>query len=170
MHEESFFTNPRTWVAVAFVLFFVIFGRKLWAAIAAMLDKRTETVRASLDEAAHLRQEAEAMLRDAEARRAAAIDDAARLLEGAKREAAQVAAAAAAEAQAASRRREQMALDRIAGAEKAALDEVRIVAAEIATTASRTVIARDLSASADAALIDRAIAELPAALSTRRAA
>lgn len=170
MHEESFFANPRTWVGVAFILFFVIFGRKLWGALTQMLDARTQTVRASLDEAARLREEAEAMLRDAEARRAAAIEDASRLLEGAKAQAAQVAEAATAEAEAASRRREQMALDRIAAAEKTALDEVRVIAAEVATNASRQVIAQGLNANADAALIDHAIAELPSALSTRRAA
>ena len=66
MHEESFFAEPRNWVALAFIVFFVLFGRKLWGALAAMLDDRAAKVRAELDEAARLRSEAEAMLRDAE--------------------------------------------------------------------------------------------------------
>lgn len=170
MNEPSLWAEPRTWVVIAFVLFFVIFGRKLWQALAALLDARTEAVRASLDEAARLRREAEAMLRDAEARRVAAIEDARRLVEGAKVQAAQVAADAAAEAEAASRRREQMAIDRIAAAEKAALDEVRLTAAEVATAAARQVLASGLTAEADGALIDHAIGQLPAALAARRAA
>ena len=110
------------------------------------------------------------MLRDAEARRNAAAEDARKLIEGARAEAGRVAAAAAQEAEASSRRREQMALDRIAAAEKAAVDEVRITAANVATEAARQVIGRGFSADADAGLIDHAIAQLSASLSGRRAA
>jgi len=170
VHHESFWSNPRTWVGIAFVLFLVLFGRRLWRELAKLLDARTASVRASLDEAARLREEAEAMLRDAEWRRKAAIEDAQRLLEGAKTQAAQVSAAATAEAQASSRRREQMAIDRIAAAEKAAVDEVRLTAADVATAAARQVLAQGLSADADGRLIDHAIGQLPTALAARRAA
>ena len=170
MHEHSFFAEPRNWVIIAFVLFFAIFGRKLWAALAQMLDDRATKVRTELDEAARLRQEAEAMLRDAEARRAEALRDAQALIEGARTEAGRVAAAAAAEAEASARRREQMALDRIAAAEKAAVEEVRQTAVEVATEASRQVIREGLSADADAQLIDQAITRLPGALAGRQAA
>ena len=152
MHEEpGFFAEPRNWVFIAFVLFFVIFGRKLWAALAEMLDDRGAKVRTELEEAARLRQEAEAMLRDAEARRADALREAQALIDGAKAEAGRVAAAAAAEAEASAKRREQMALDRIAAAEKAAVDEVRMTAVEVATVAARQVIAEGLTADADCA-------------------
>lgn len=170
MHEESFFAEPRNWVAIAFVLFFVLFGRKLWSALTAMLDDRGAMVRADLEGAAHLRREAEAMLRDAEQRRAQALAEAKALIEGAQAEATRVAAAAMADAEASARRREQMAIDRIAAAEKAAVDEVRLTAAEIATVAARQVIADGLSADADARLIDHAITQLPSALAQRRVA
>ena len=121
-------------------------------------------------EAQRLRQEAETMLRDANAQREAAVADAQRLLTGANAEAARLAAAAAAEAEASAKRREQMAIDRINAAEKSAVDEVRMIAAEIATTAARDVITTDLTAGAASALVDRAITGLPAALAPRRAA
>ncbi len=170
MEHPGFFAEPRNWVLIAFVLFFAIFGRKLWSVLAGLLDDRAVRVRAELDEAARLRQEAEAMLREAEAHRAEALREAQALIEGTKGEAERVAAAAAAEAEAAARRREQMAMDRIAAAEKAAVDEVRLTAAEVATAAARQVIAEGLSADADARLIDHAIAQLPGALSSRRVA
>ena len=72
-YEGGFFANPANWVLIAFVLFFVLFGRKLWSVLAAMLDDRTATVKAELEEAAKLRREAEAMLREAEAKRAEAL-------------------------------------------------------------------------------------------------
>lgn len=170
MHEESFLTTPRTWVAAAFVLFFLFFGKLLWKALAGMLDSHSAAIRAELDEAAKLRREAEAMLKDAEKRRTDALAEAQALLEGAKAEATRVAAATAAEAEASAKRREQMALDRIAAAEKAAVDEVRLTAADVATVAARQVITDGLSAEADARLVDHAIGQLPAAMAQRRAA
>lgn len=170
MEEQGFFAEPRNWVVIAFILFFLLFGRKLWSALAQMLDARAAKVRAELEEAARLRQEAEAMLRDAEKRREEALRDAQALIAGAKTEAERVATAAAAEAEAAAKRREQMAVDRIAAAEKAAVDEVRQTAAEVATAAARQVIAEGLSAEADSHLIDHAITELPRALASRRVA
>ena len=163
-HEESLLQDPRTWVAVAFVIFFVLFGRKIWAALTKILDDRAAAVRAELEEASRLRHEAEAMLRDAETRRAQAVKDAQALITGARAEAARVAAAASADALASASRREKMALDRIAAAEKAAIDEVRLVAAEIATEAARQVIAEGLSHEAGDRLIDTAISQLPTAL------
>jgi F-type H+-transporting ATPase subunit b len=160
----GFFTESRTWVGIAFILFFVIFGKKLWLAIAGLLDDRAAAVRRELEEAARLREEAQRMLRDAEQRRDAALKEAQELIAGAKVQAEQLAAAAAEEAQAAARRREQMAIDRIASAEKAAVDEVRITAAEVATEAARQVIAEGLPPATDARLIDHAISQLPAAL------
>ena len=169
-HEVSFFAEPQNWVVVAFFLFFILFGKKIWGAIAGMLDARAVSVKAELEEASRLRREAESMLRDAEKQRADALTEAKALIAGAHAEASRVTAAAAAEAEASAKRREQMAIDRIGAAEKAAIDDVRLAAADIATTASRQVMAEGLTADADALLIDQAISQLPAALAARRAA
>jgi F-type H+-transporting ATPase subunit b len=171
MHEEpGFFAEPVHWVVLAFILFFLLFGKRLWRALADMLDARAVSVRAELDEAARLKREAEAMLRDAEATHARATAEAQALIAGAAAEAARVAEATRAEAEASARRRQQMAEDRIAAARKQAVDDVRTAAAELATIAARQVIAEGLSPETGAALIDQAIAQLPAALSARRAA
>jgi F-type H+-transporting ATPase subunit b len=167
MHH--FFAEPRSWVAIAFVIFFVIFGGKLWTAMSGILDKHAATIRSELDEASRLRSEAEAMLADAKARREAALTDAKALIASAHAEAGRVAEQARIDVEASGRRREQMAMDRIAAAEKAAVTEVRLAAADIAARAAQEVIAATLSTEADAPIIDRAIAGLPAAL-TRRAA
>ena len=171
MHEhESFFADPKNWVMIAFFIFFAIFGGKIWGALTGMLDARADKVRSELEEASRLRTEAEAMLRSAEKTRDEALADAKSLIAGAQAEAARLTAAAAAEAEGAAKRREQMAIDRISAAEKAAVDDVRLTAVDIASTAARAVIAEGLSADTSAALIDQAIAQLPAALAPRRAA
>jgi F-type H+-transporting ATPase subunit b len=170
MHAESFFADPKNWVVLAFFLFFILFGKKLWDALAALLDARTNSVKAELEEASRLRREAEAMLADAEKQRTNALSEAKTLIERARSEADRLAAEAAAEAEAAAKRRERMAIDRIGAAEKAAVDDVRLAAADIATTAARQVIAEGLDAGADSRLIDQAISQLPSALAARRAA
>jgi len=169
-HHYGFWDDPKTWVAVAFFIFFILFGSKIWAALTAVLDKRAEQVRTELAEAQKLRSEAEAMLADAKKRREQAMADAKALMEGARAQAQQLAASAAAEAEASAARRERMAVDRIATAEKAAVDEVRTVAAEVAAAAAERVIREGLSPETGAALVDRAITSLPTALAPRRAA
>ena len=171
MHEEpGFFAEPAHWVLIAFALFFLLLGKTLWRALAGMLDGRAAWVRGEIDEAARLKAEAEAMLKDAEATRAKALADAKALIEGAAAEAARVTEAGRLEAEASSKRREQMAMDRIAAAQKQAVDEIRTSAAEVATEAARRLIAEGLSPDSSNALIDQAIAQLPVALASRRAA
>lgn len=156
--------NPEFWVLVAFLIFFGLFGKTLWRAIAAMLDSRAAAIRLELDEAAKLRAEAERMLQEAQAARAAALEEARAVVLAARAEAQRLSEAAHAEAEASAKRRERMALDRIAAAEKAAITEMQQTAADIAVHAARAVIAETLSADEDAALQDRAIANLPRAL------
>lgn len=160
----EFFAEPRSWVTIAFILFFVLFGRQLWSALAKMLDGHAEAIRGELAEAQRLRREAEAMLAEATTRREKALAEAKRMLEGARDEAQRVTAEAAAEAARTAERRERMAHDRIAAAEKAALTEVRLAAAEIAGAAAEQVVRTTLSGTESEALVDRAIAQLPSAL------
>lgn len=165
MNEHpSLFADPRFWVGAAFFLFFLIFGGKAWTAVTGMLDSRAAGIRAELDEASRLRREAEAMLADATTKREAALRDAQTMLEQARTEAGRVAEAARTEAAASATRREKLALDRIASAEKAAVSEVRLAAADLAARAAEQVIRTTLSPEADAHLIDNAIGGLPAAL------
>jgi F-type H+-transporting ATPase subunit b len=161
---EHLWLDPKFWVAVSFVIFFAIFGRMAWARIAPMIDARAARIRTELDEAQRLRAEAEALLRQAEADRAAALKEAEELLARARTEAERVAEAAAAEAEASAKRRERMAMDRIASAEAGAVAAVRNAAAEVAAVAARDVLAGSLDAEADAKLIDGAVADLPRAL------
>ncbi len=158
------FHNPEFWVLVSFVAFIVLFGGKLWKAIAGGLDGHAQRIRTELGEAQRLRTEAEHMLADAQRARTEALAEAAAVLERSRVEAAQVAQAAMAEAEASARRRERLALDRIAAAEKAAIADVRQAATDIATGAASRVIAEGLGEERETAILDRAIADLPRAL------
>jgi F-type H+-transporting ATPase subunit b len=170
MFHGVFYLKPVFYVALAFVIFFVLFGKKVVRALIHRLDVRISTIREELDEAKRLRHEAETMLSDAKARREAALAEAQQMLASAQSEAARLTEAAHLEAEAVGQRRERMALDRIAAAEKAAVMQVRQTAADVAVAAAHHVISTGLTAETDAALIDRAIAGLPTSLTSRRAA
>ncbi len=158
------FRDPETWVLVSFLIFFVLFGRRLWTAITGMLDGRANQVRAELGEAQRLRQEAEAMLALAQRARTSALAEAQEVLARSHTEAERLAQAAMAEAEASAKRRERLALDRIAAAEKAAINDVRQTAADIASDAARRVISQGLGEERETAILDAAIADLPRAL------
>ena len=170
MNGHSLLHEPLFWYSVAFVLFFALLGRRLFRPLLAMLDARAVQVRQELDEAARLKREAGQMLAEAKREREAALIEAREMVERSRREAARIAEAGRWEAEAAAGRRERLAQERIQAAERAAVGEVRRRAAEIASQAAQEVVAAMLTAGHDAALIDRAIAALPAAFATRTAA
>ena len=162
--EGVFYLKPVFYVAVAFVLFFVLFGGKVVKAATAALDARIAGVKNALDEAARLRTEAQAMLADAQAQRREAIAQSQALLASARDEAQRLSVSMAADAEAAAGRRERMAMDRIAAAEKAVVSELRVAAVDIAAAATEQVLAATLTLEDDDALIDRAITAMPGAL------
>ena len=156
MHEEpGFFAEPRNWVLIAFILFFVIFGKKLWAPLAKMLDDRGTRVAPSWmrrrDCARKLRQccarpRQGALRRCARLRRDRWGQDRSRTGGGrGSRRSRGFGTAARADG------------DGPIAAAEGGVDEVRLTAAEVATVAARQVIAEGLSAEADARSIDDAI-------------
>jgi F-type H+-transporting ATPase subunit b len=157
-------THGAFWVFIAVAIFALLAGRKIAAPIAAMLDARAQSVRDALEEAARLKEEAQALLADAKARQAQATEDAKQILASAHAEAARIAVELAQEAQATAARRERLAMERIAAAEAAAVKDVRAAAIDIATAASAQILREGFGAPAEATRIDQAIANIPAAL------
>ncbi|HQT68410.1 MAG: F0F1 ATP synthase subunit B [Rhodospirillales bacterium 20-60-12] len=174
MQSDIFSALPwqtgKFWVTVAILLFIVLFGRKILGAVTAMLDSRSAEISAALAEAARLKAEAEAMLRDAQAKSAKASEQAKELLAEAQAEAKRISADLTAEAHATAKRREALAMLRIETAEKNAVDEVRFAAADLAARAVESYLRDNLTADQDIALTNKAIAGIPAALAPRRAA
>jgi F-type H+-transporting ATPase subunit b len=154
-------SDPKFWVAVSFLLFLALAWKPLIGRILAALDARGERIRAEIDEAARLRAEAEAVLREARAKRAAAAAEAEAVLAHAREEADRLSAEMAEAVQATLKRRERMAMERIAAAEAEAAAAVRAVAADVAVAATRKLIADTMSGAGHAALIDKSISDLP---------
>ena len=106
-------------------VFLLMIWKRVPAAIGKALDNKIGTIRSQLDEAAQLRAEAEALRAEYEAKSAQADAEAATMLERARTEAAGILAQAETDATALVERRTRMAEDKIAAAERAALDSVR---------------------------------------------
>ena len=164
MDFQTLLHEPLFWYSVAFVLFFVLVGGRIFRPLVALLDGRAVRIRQDLDEAARLKREAEQILAEARREREAALAEAKQMVERSRQEAIRITEAAKRDADASAQRRERMAQDWIHAAERAAVREVRSRAAEIASEAAHAVVAAMLTPDADAALIDRAIAGLPASL------
>jgi len=155
------FSDPTFWVAVAFVLFFVLAGKLLWRQVAGMLDKRAAGIAKALNDADKLRADALKAKADAEATLAKAAGEADAIVKQARDEVARMQTRAAQQLETAVALREQQAKDRIAQAEATASKEVRDTAVDVALAATRALLKDQVGSGRAQALVDEAIAELP---------
>jgi F-type H+-transporting ATPase subunit b len=153
--------DATAWVALAMILVIVLMlWKKVPAAIGKALDKKIEGIRQQLDEAAQLRAEAEALRNEYQAKAASAEAEAAAMVERARHEADAIVRQAQADSDALIERRGRMAEDKIAAAERHAIEEIRAKAATAAAAAAERLIAAEMDPSSDRAVVDRTIAGL----------
>jgi F-type H+-transporting ATPase subunit b len=146
---------------IAFILFFVLLWRlNVHTIILKALDARSQEIAKELHEARRLREEAEKLLADYEAKKAAAEAEAKVIVETAKEQAAAVAEETRASMQAAMARREKQAEDRIANAGAKAQDDVRAAAIEAAVAAAEKLIRERMNDSAQATLVQEGVADM----------
>ena len=155
------FESPEFWVAVAFVIFVAAVAKPAGRAMTTALDGRAARIKASLDEARSLREEAQHLLAEYQRKQRDAAREAEQMIEQARAEARHIAAEATGNLDRAIERREAGARDKIAQAEADAVREVRNVAIDVAIAATGRVIAAQLGPDRAQALIEAAVAELP---------
>lgn len=152
-------------VLIAFLLFVgVLVYFKVPALLGGMLDKRAEGIRADLEEARKLREEAQELRASFERRKAEVKEQAERIVAKAKADAELAAKQARAELEATIARRLRAAEDQIAAAEAAAVRAVRDQAVQVSISASAELIAKNLAAEDAAKLIEQSIATVDAKL------
>jgi F-type H+-transporting ATPase subunit b len=157
----EFLQEAEFWVAVAFVILVAAVYKPVSRAFSGGLDARAATIKAELDEAARLREEAQALLAEYQKKQREALAEAEQVVRHAAEEAARNRSQAAADLEASLKRRERQAVDRINQAEAKALDEVRALAADLAMAATRKLLRDQMDAARAGQLVDQAIAELP---------
>jgi F-type H+-transporting ATPase subunit b len=153
--------DPEFWVAVAFVIVVGAGGYKLRPMIAKSLDDRAAQIKASLEEAQRLRDDAQKTLAEYQRKQRDALKEAEAIIAHAKSEAERIGKQAAQDLEAALERRTRQAEEKIAQEEAKALAEVRSAAVDVAIAATREIIAQTLDVRSGGAMIDAAISALP---------
>jgi F-type H+-transporting ATPase subunit b len=153
------------WVAVAFLLFIAILvyagaHKKLLEA----LDQRSARIKAELDEARRLRDEAEKLLAEYRRKQNEAEREAAAIVTEAKAEAERVAAEAKNKVEDFVARRTKMAEAKIGQAEAQALADVRAAAADAAVAAAEKILSQAAKGKVAEDLIARGIEDVKAKL------
>lgn len=159
-HAVPFYASTSFIVAAAFVIFFVFFGKKIFIALGAMLDDRSDKIRNELDEAQRLREEAQDLLAEYERKQHEALKEAENIIAAARNEAKRLGDEAAKQLDAGLKRAEQMAKDRIAQTEAQAVAEVRAIVVDVALEATRKVLEKDVAGPKAKEIINGSIAEL----------
>jgi len=155
------FFDPETWVAVAFVILMVVFGYLgVFKKAMAALDHRADRIKAELDDATRLKQEAAKVLADYKARTASAEREAADIIANARSEAERIAIEAKAKVEDFVARRTKTAEGKIALAEAQALADVRAAAAEAAVTAASTILSQSVKGQVADDLLAKGITEV----------
>ena len=159
------FTEPETWVAVAFVLLFVLFGYLgIHRTVLKALDHRAERIKAELDEARRLKEDAAKLLAEYKSKRSSAEREAEEIIANAKAEAERIGVEAKAKMEDFVVRRTKSAESKIALAEAQALADVRSAAANAAVTAASTILSQSVKGSVADDLLAKGIAEVRAKL------
>jgi F-type H+-transporting ATPase subunit b len=153
------------WVAVAFVIFLGILGYYgVHNTIIAALDKRGATIKAELEEARRLKEEAQKVLADYQRKRHEAEKEAEEIVASAKIEAERFAAESKSKMEEFVARRTAMAETKIAQAEAQALADVRAAAADAAVAAAEQILRQSAKGAVAEALITQGIKDVRAKL------
>ena len=148
------------WVAVSFVVFVALVWRKVGATLSDMLDERSAKIRADLDEAQKLRDEALAELKNYQRMHREAADEAKAIVKAAEVTAERIRETAQKKAVATVKRLEQQADAKIKAAEANMLAELRDRAASLAIATATEIITSKLDDKSSMAIVDRATAEI----------
>ena len=159
------FAEPEFWVAVAFLILLGVFAYLgVHRTVLTTLDHRRDRIRAELDDARRLKDEAAKVLEQYKARRASAEREAEEIITGAKADAERIASEARAKMEDFVVRRTKTAESKIALAEAQALADVRAAAANAAVEAASTILSQSVKGSVADDLLAKGIAEVRAKL------
>jgi F-type H+-transporting ATPase subunit b len=155
------FAEPEFWVAVGFVILMGIFAYiGVHRTVLTALDHRSERIKAELDEAQRLKQEAANLLQQYKVRRASAEREAQDIIAAAKVDAERIASEAKAKMEDFVARRTKTAENKIALAEAQALADVRTAAANAAVAAASSILSQSVKGQVADNLVAKGITEV----------
>ena len=153
------------WLLVALLILVAIIYKPLTRTVFGALDGHAAKVRAELDEAKRLREEAQTLLAEHQRRLAAGKDQAQAIVDQARAEVQRQTERQGVELEATLQRRTEQAMERIAREEARAIQDVRAQAATLAIRTTERLLADQLEGQRARTLLDDAIAEIGRKLS-----
>ncbi len=154
LHDSHF------WVSLSFVLFAIVFVKVGGKALIVKLDAKIAEVKKDIDTAAALRQEAQDLLSLYQRKQQDAEKEAQAIIGNARKHAAEILRHADAGREEILDRREQQIRDRLRRMEDAAIQEIRVYAAELAVKATADIIAGKMDDATNARLVEQSVKQL----------
>src|SRR3954470_17721200 len=155
------FSEPEFWVAVGFVILMGVFAYVgVHRTVLTTLDHRRDRIKAELDDARRLKDEAAKVLAEYKARHASAEREAQEIVTNARAEAERIASEARTKMEDFVARRTKTAESKIALAEAQAVADVRAAAAEAAVAAASTVLSQSVRGQVADDLLAKGITEV----------
>ncbi len=159
------FADPELWVFVSFVLFVALLVYyKIPNKTAKALDDRAGKIRAELEEARRLREEAQTILADYQRKQRDAEKEVEDIIAMARREAQFYAEESHKVLDEFLQRRVKLAEEKIARAEVQAVQDIRSKSVDVAVAATEMLIARELKGTSAEDLVDKSIRDVSAKL------
>lgn len=152
--------GPEFWLLVALAILIGAAWKPLTRTILGGLDGHAAKVRAELDEARRLREEAQHLLAEHQRKLAAGEDQAAQIVRHAEEEAERQITRHREELEASIRRRRDAAEQRIAQEEARAIQELRAHAARLTIRTAERLIAEQMDEDQRRQMVDRALEEV----------
>ena len=144
--------SQTAWVLIAFILFFVLVGKKLWSALTTKLDQRKKLIENQLNEAKKLREEAQAELNVSLKKQKEINKQVLVIINDAKSTAKQIEADALKKSDIIIKRKEEQAKQKINNAQIEALNNIKNISAELSVKSAKVYIQNELDSKIQKAL------------------
>ena len=144
--------SQTAWVLIAFILFFVLVGKKLWLALTTNLDQRKKMIENELNEAKKLREEAQAELNASLKKQKEINKQVLDIINDAKSTAKQIEADALKKSDVIIKRKEEQAKQKINNAQVEALNNIKNISAELSVKSAKVYIQNELDSKIQKAL------------------
>ena len=144
--------SQTAWVLVAFILFFLLVGKKLWSALTTNLDQRKKIIENELNEAKKLREEAQAELNASLKKQKEINKQVLDIINDAKSTAKQIEADALKKSDIIIKRKEEQAKQKINNAQIEAINNIKNISAELSVKSAKIYIQNELDSKIQKAL------------------
>ena len=144
--------SQTAWVLIAFILFFVLVGKKLWSELTTNLDQRKKIIENELNEAKKLREEAQAELNASLKKQKEINKQVSDIINDAKSTAKQIEADALKKSDIIIKRKEEQAKQKINNAQVEALNNIKNISAELSVKSAKVYIQNELDSKIQKAL------------------